>query len=273
MPYSPLLTRGALTFALDSSQGIILSDIDASEGWETEVAGRLVRHGGLFTHNAQETLAVRLRGVVRGVDLASARTRVGNFWNVLGDGTDDVLFRAFDDREIVCRPVDRSITWARGNGFKAGFFDVSLRSVDPFWRQIATSVFNASFNGNGEVTTTFSVSGQAPAPFVLDIQGAGGTSIADTTIVVQRDAPGPIEKFRIGKVTLAAGKILRVDTQEGSVTDDTGSLGVANALAEYFDGTPFLLQPGSNTLRFRQNGTPAPNVAYSGVYRARFRSL
>lgn len=272
MALSPLLTRGATTFALDATQGVVISGLEEEESWDVETGGRLNRPGGVIERNLFGSIDINLRGLIRATTAAVLRTRLGALMNVLGDGGEDIFFRVNDDREIRCRPVARGRDWFPGGQYQVAEFDVTLRSVDPFWRALTATTFSAAVVGNAETTVVVPNSGDAPAPFILDITPTSGSILA-TTFVVQRDAPTPLEKLRIGKVIVTTGLILRIDTETGSVTDGTGSLGVADALTEFVDGVAWTFQPGANTLRLKQNGSPAPNVSYSGSFRARFRVL
>lgn len=271
---SPLLTRGATTLALTATNGIVLAKIDEQGEWDFESADRLSRPGGIVEKNLFTAEGLKIRGLVRGADIATLRTRLGNLLNVLGDGLEDVLFRVYDDREIRCRVEDVHHEWPNGSIFLQSIFEFTLRSPDPFWRALSNTTFVLNMNGNGDATVVVTNPGDAPAPFIFDIQGGSGSALANVTIVLQRDSPTPTEKLRLGKITLSAGKILRIDTETGQVTDDTGSLGLASALAEYPDGTFFRLAPGSNTLRLRVNGDAGGNnVAGSGSFRGRFWTL
>lgn len=272
MAYSPLLTRGAATFALDASQGTVISGFEEDESWDVESGGRLNRPGGVIERNIYGSVDFHLRGMVRATTLVTLRTRLGNLMNVIGDGGEDILFRINDDREIRCRPVGRSRSWFPAGQFLVAEFEATLRSVDPFWRALTATPFSTSLAINGDATLVVTNTGDAPAPFTLDITPASGSILA-TTFVIQRDSPTPLEKLRIGKVIVTTGLILRIDTESGAVTDGTGSLGVAGALTEFVDGVAWTLQPGTNNLRFRQNGTLPLNVSYSGSFRARFRVL
>jgi len=268
--YAPRITRGTLVFDLTAANGVTVSVREDQEEWTEEAGTRLNRHGGVWERNLFRSGVQTVRGVIRAATLAAFRTAIGNLLNTVGAGGEDITFRVFDDREIRCRPVDRAKVWVAGDQYSGAEFEIQLKTVDPFWRAPSASSFSASQTGNGETTTVVSNTGDAPAPFTVDVTPTSG-SISTTTVVVQRDLPTPIEKVRLGKVTIAAGAGLRIDTETGAVTDLAGNVGLASALGEFVDGVAFLLLPGSNTLRFRVNGSGTPLVTFTGSFRPRFQ--
>jgi hypothetical protein len=268
--YAPRITRGALVFDLTAANGVTVSVRDDAEEWVEESAARLNRHGGVWERNLFAGGVQTVRGVIRAATLAAFRTAIGSLLNTVGSGGEDITFRVFDDREIRCRPVNRAKVWVAGDQYSGAEFEVQLKSLDPFWRAPSATGFSAAQVGNGETTASPTNAGDAPAPFTLDITPTSG-SISATTIVIQRDSPTPIEKVRLGKVTINAGFGIRIDTETGAVTDLAGLLGLATALPEFVDGLAFLLMPGPNTLRFRVNGTGTPLVTFTGSFRNRFQ--
>jgi hypothetical protein len=268
---SPLLTRGSTSLALTIANGIVLSKLDEETEWTFEAEDRLFRAGSLIERNLFSSEGLRIRGLVRGVDIAESRTRLGNLLDVLGEGLDDVLFRIYDDREIRCRVEDVRHEWPGGAVFLQSIFEFTLRSADPFWRALTATTLHQDLNlaSVSFVESVLTNTGNAPAPFTLDLTSP--VNLSTVTVVVKNITTG--KKFRIGKIDLVTPNILRFDTEKGIVTDGTGAEGVAGAKAEYVDGSFWLLNPGANTVRVLANASGTPDLDLDWSFRARHRSL
>lgn len=273
MAYQPRIVRGSTTLDLTTANGIVLAKPEESAIWRSSSGGRIDSPGGIIEESVYEGEDLVLRGLLRGATLASTRTRLATLLHIFGDQNADLTFTMQDDRQLLCRCVDRSIEWYPAGNFLAVQFEATLRSLDPYWRATSDDSFTLTQAGNGEGTVVVSNTGDAPTWPIVDLYPSTG-SLANCTVVVQRDLPTPIEKIRVGRITVASGKKLRIDFRTGAVTDETGALGMATALGELFDGRCFRLEPGSNTIRLRVNGDAGANsVRMDGTYRRRFYSL
>lgn len=223
------------TYALDSTNGVVLKSWENRQLRDTDFSPRLRGGGSIVTEDRLTGSQVSLSGVVIGVDTGAVRDRIDGLIEALSQGED--YLQIYTDRRILCR-LDGPVRYDFGGLGRAYEWQARLTSRWPTWEDPTpqTNQFTPTGAGPHDLTTA-SIVGSAPAWPVITLQT--NFSFQDRNVIITNT--GTLQQLQLIGLSLNDGQAAIIDMREGFFGD-----GVASALLPFaIEGDWFSLSPGA----------------------------
>lgn len=202
------------TYALDSTNGIVLSSWNDRGFHKARFVGRLKGDGSIPISDRWESREVSLNGKLFGEDSGATRDRLDALTVALVNGED--YLSLYDDRRLLCRlsgDIRHSIV--KNTGGKVVSWSARMKSRIPYWEGFSTiSDFRTPSGAGPNSLVLTNTGGSAPALPTILIENVGA-NFSNKNIRITSAAT--LKQLQLNGLSLATGESILIDMREGRI--------------------------------------------------------
>lgn len=246
------------TFALDSTNGISISDLSFQIAKTIQTFEILKDHQSVIPVAKRKDMAIRLRGQLVSSNYDALRTALDSLKYAL-ESSSEQKFTTDDDRYIMAQYRNFGYSYKTMRTFIDFSFD--LVASYPFWLAASQTSSNLVWTTATPFNVTYS-NGNHPARLKITVTAPGGTPIVDD-LKIENVTTGEVFMYR---GTIAAGQSLIVNNRLDSVDMAVTNNGTSDW--PNFYGDLLTLNPGVNSIKITSAiSTATVNFAYRETYK------
>ena len=214
------------TFALDSTNGIVLSSQTDKQLRRTEYRPKISGDGSLFSRAQGVGRRIAFSGIVYGTDEGERRDRQDAMMAALVNGEQNLY--VYTDRFIPCK-LEKEVTFTPrpGSKGKAASFALTFRSRFEHWRGTTVQDIFSITSSPSQKTLTLNP-GDSDSTLKIELSN-DGAAFDDKTLILTNLSVG--KTLVLHGISMSSLQTLTIDFQDGRLGDGSFQSPVVAAIA------------------------------------------